>query len=48
LVFFHSGGSVYHVAIYAGNNYIWHAPHTGAKVRKEKMWTQNVWYGRIR
>jgi len=49
LVFFHSGSSassVYHVGIYAGKGYIWHAPHTGAKVRKEKLWTHKIWLGR--
>src|SRR5690242_2527648 len=35
LVFFHSGsGHVYHVAIWAGHGYIWHAPHTGTRVRR--------------
>jgi cell wall-associated NlpC family hydrolase len=51
LVFFHSGrtaSSVYHVGIYAGRGKIWHAPHTGARVRKEAIWTRNVWYGRVR
>jgi cell wall-associated NlpC family hydrolase len=47
LVFFHSGSSVYHVGIYAGNNRIWHAPKTGARVRLEKIWTHSVWYGRV-
>ena len=48
LVFFHSGRHVYHVGIYAGGGRIWHAPHTGAKVRKERIWTRAVWYGRVR
>lgn len=47
LVFFHSGGSVYHVGIYAGRGNLWHAPKTGAKVRLEHIWTHNVWYGRV-
>nr|WP_236655529.1 C40 family peptidase [Streptacidiphilus carbonis] len=46
LVFFHSGGNVYHVAIYAGSDMVWHAPHPGARVRKEHIWTSDVWYGR--
>jgi cell wall-associated NlpC family hydrolase len=48
LVFFHSGGQVYHVGIYAGHDAIWHAPHPGARVRLERIWTSEVWYGRIR
>ncbi|MFI8950415.1 C40 family peptidase [Streptomyces sp. NPDC053750] len=48
LVFFHSGRSVYHVGIYAGKGRIWHAPKTGDVVRLQKIWTGNVWYGRVR
>ncbi|MGW2277335.1 C40 family peptidase [Streptomyces sp. NPDC001770] len=48
LVFFHSGRSVYHVGIYAGNGKIWHSPKTGAVVRLERIWTKRVWYGRVR
>ncbi|WP_079063129.1 C40 family peptidase [Peterkaempfera griseoplana] len=47
LVFFHQGTRVYHVGIYAGSGRIWHAPHSGARVRLERIWTKNVWYGRI-
>jgi cell wall-associated NlpC family hydrolase len=48
LVFFTSRGSVYHVAIYAGHGYIWHAPHSGTRVRRDHIWTSNVFYGRVR
>ena len=48
LVFFHSGRYVYHVGIYAGDDSIWHSPHPGAGVRMERIWTDQVWYGRIR
>ncbi|GAA3076327.1 C40 family peptidase [Streptomyces olivoverticillatus] len=48
LVFFHSGSNVYHVGIYAGNNKIWHSPKPGSSVRLEKIWTNSVWYGRVR
>jgi cell wall-associated NlpC family hydrolase len=48
LVFFHDGGGIYHVAIYAGHNQIWHAPYPGTRVRKERLWTRSVYYGRIR
>lgn len=47
LVFFHSGPDVYHVGVYAGHNKIWHAPHSGARVRLERIWTRDVWYGRV-
>jgi cell wall-associated NlpC family hydrolase len=48
LVFFHDGGGIYHVAIYAGHNKIWHAPYSGTRVRKERLWTSAVYYGRMR
>ncbi|MFF1834331.1 C40 family peptidase [Streptomyces sp. NPDC058231] len=48
LVFFHSGRYVYHVGIYAGRGRIWHSPKTGAVVRLERIWTNSVWYGRVR
>jgi cell wall-associated NlpC family hydrolase len=48
LVFFHAGRSVYHVGIYAGRGKIWHSPKTGAVVRLERIWSDNVWYGRVR
>lgn len=46
LVFFHSGGSVYHVGIYAGNGHVWHAPNSGSTVEYAKIWTSSVFYGR--
>nr|WTB29643.1 C40 family peptidase [Streptomyces sp. NBC_00830] len=48
LVFFHWGRSVYHVGIYAGKGRIWHSPKSGSVVRREKIWTRSVWYGRVR
>ncbi|GAB2605608.1 C40 family peptidase [Streptomyces capparidis] len=48
LVFFHSGGSVYHVGIYAGKGKIWHSPKPGKRVKLEKIWTKKVYYGRVR
>ncbi|MFF3291341.1 C40 family peptidase [Streptomyces sp. NPDC003023] len=47
LVFFHSGGAVYHVGIYAGHGKIWHSPKTGDVVRLAKIWTRSVKYGRV-
>lgn len=48
LVFFRSGGRVYHVAIYAGRNRVWHSPRPGKRVQRVKLWTRAVSYGRIR
>lgn len=51
LVFFHSGGNVYHVGIYWGRNnghrLILHSPRPGQKVSFSRMWT-NAWFpGRV-
>lgn len=48
LVFFHNGGNVYHVGIYAGRHKIWHASRPGHPVAKEPIWTSSVFYGRVR
>ena len=47
LVFAMSGGSAYHVGIYAGNGYMWHAPHSGTVVKLVKMYAATWRYGRI-
>jgi cell wall-associated NlpC family hydrolase len=49
LVFFHSSRTtVYHVGIYAGAGYLWHAPKPGRRVAKVKIWTTAVTFGRAR
>jgi len=49
LVFFHSGsGRVYHAAIYAGGNTIWHSPYPGKRVMRERIWTSMVYFARVR
>ena len=48
LVFFHDGGDVYHVGIYAGHHTIIHAPYPGQRVKRERIWTSAVSYGRVR
>ena len=48
LVFFRSGGHVYHVGIYAGHNRVWHSPRPGQRVKREHIWTRSVSYGRVR
>jgi cell wall-associated NlpC family hydrolase len=51
-VFFHSGRSVYHVAIYLGRHdghrYILHAPHTGTVVQRDPIWTRSWFAGTLR
>lgn len=47
LVFFGGKNSIYHVGIYAGKGYIWHAPKPGKRVEKVKLWTSDVRYGRF-
>jgi cell wall-associated NlpC family hydrolase len=47
LVFWLSGGNVYHVGIYAGGNRVWHAPKPGDRVELAKIWT-SVRFGRVR
>jgi cell wall-associated NlpC family hydrolase len=46
LIFFYRTGTreIYHVGIYAGDHRIWHAPHSGALVRLERLWTSS-WTG---
>jgi cell wall-associated NlpC family hydrolase len=48
LVFFHSRGGIYHVAIYAGHGRVWHSPYSGTRVRRDKIWTSRVSFGRVR
>jgi cell wall-associated NlpC family hydrolase len=48
LVFFYSGRNIYHVGVYAGNGYMVNAAHTGTRVRKQRIWTSKVYYGRVR
>lgn len=47
LVFFHNGGSVYHVGLYAGKGKVFHASRPGVPVGKAKIWTSSVFYGRV-
>ena len=48
LVFFRNHGRVYHVGIYAGRHTIWHSPRTGERVKRTRIWTSNLSYGRVR
>lgn len=47
LVFLHDeSGSVYHVALYAGDNQVWTAPEEGETVELRELWTGDYTVGR--
>jgi cell wall-associated NlpC family hydrolase len=37
----------YHVGIYAGHGYFWHAPHSGSHVKRQKMYPARWRFGRV-
>jgi len=47
LVFFTSGGSAYHVGIYAGGNYMYDAGRTGKTFAKREIFSGAVVFGRV-
>ncbi len=46
-VFFYGRGGIYHVGILAGKGKMWAAPHSGARVRLQKIWGSNWKVGRL-
>ncbi|WP_395692971.1 C40 family peptidase [Nocardioides sp.] len=52
LMFFHDGGGVYHVGIYAGfkhgHRMVLHAPYPGQRVHTERVWTDAWFPGTLR
>jgi cell wall-associated NlpC family hydrolase len=46
LVFYLGGGGAYHVGIYLGGNRMIAAPHTGAVVRVQDIYSANIAFGR--
>ena len=46
LVFFLSGGSVYHLGIYAGGGMMYDSPKPGGAVSKRAIWSATTAYGR--
>ncbi len=48
LVFFYGSGGIYHVGIYAGRWTIWHASVPGTPVQRSRIWSGNVFFGRVR
>jgi peptidoglycan DL-endopeptidase CwlO len=47
LVVFLSGGYGYHVGIYAGNGYMYDAPHSGTTVGLHRVYSSNVVFRRV-
>jgi cell wall-associated NlpC family hydrolase len=47
LIVFLSGGYGYHAAIYAGDGYMYDAPHAGATVGKHKIFDSNLVFRRL-
>ncbi|MFC5177493.1 C40 family peptidase [Nocardioides taihuensis] len=51
LIFFRNSGGVYHVGVFAGRHhgekYVLHSPYSGAKVRREKIWTSHWFAGKV-
>lgn len=47
LVFFGSGGGVYHAAVYAGGGMMWTAPQSGDVVKLQKIFSSNYSVGRF-
>jgi cell wall-associated NlpC family hydrolase len=48
LVFYHNKkGTVYHVAIYAGDEKIWHARRPGLRLAKTNIYAKRISYGRV-
>lgn len=52
LIFIYNRAGVYHVGLFAGwsrgHRLILHAPHTGARVRVERLWTSQWFAGTLR
>jgi cell wall-associated NlpC family hydrolase len=52
LIFFYGGGGVYHVGMYAGfshgHRWVLHAPHSGTRVRTDRLWTDKWFPGTLR
>jgi len=47
LIFYHTGSHVYHVGIYAGNNKVWVARHSGTRITLQKIYSSSYWVGRV-
>lgn len=47
IFFYNASGHVYHAAIYAGGNKMWHSPFPGQNVRKVAIYSGKVSFGKI-
>ena len=47
MVFFFSGGHVYHAALYAGGGMIYDSGRTGSRFAKRAIWSNNVAFTRV-
>jgi cell wall-associated NlpC family hydrolase len=47
LVFVDNGGYISHVGIYAGHHHWWVAPHTGTRVKLQRIYPAHFVYGRV-
>ena len=47
LIFFGTPGNIYHVGIYAGDGKMWVAPHSGASVMLESIYSTSYLVGRV-
>ena len=47
LVIFSNRGRVYHVGIYAGDDSMWVARHTGTTITRQRLWTTAYSVGRF-
>lgn len=47
LIFYMSHGRPYHVGVYAGNNTVWIARHTGTRITLQKIYSRNYAVGRF-
>jgi cell wall-associated NlpC family hydrolase len=47
LVFVDNGGYISHVGIYDGHGYWWVAPHTGTRVKRQRIYHAHLLYARV-
>lgn len=48
LVFFHNGGNIYHVALWAGPGQVFGSSQSGTPVGRARIWSSSIFFGRVR